>query len=601
MKKTVAIYVPFALVPLGVCSQSISTLSKHPNVIVILADDMGWGDLACHGNPIIETPNIDELTKASFCFSNFYVHPVSAPTRASLLTGRHYLRTGVRHVHGGGDFLHQDEVTMAEWFKANGYATGLWGKWHSGKTTGYFPWERGFDEAYMAQLYIHHNNRGLLNGDAYATEGWTTDVITEMALNFMEKNREQPFFAFISHLAPHAPLKARPDIVEKYREKGLGETMATVFAMVEMIDTSVGRILNRLEELNIRENTLILFMSDNGPQYFGDLCSEYDYRMRNPGNLLGFKGSMWENGIKVPCILNVPCEKGAGREVEELVSVEDILPTFIDLCNLEREPDNALEMDGQSISDLLRGDKREGYSKEFVIFSNEGWPPVKGAKHPWPNWEKEEYAPTNEFLFDDQLIGLRCNRWKYIQNPGYADNMSESDDRSFLFSCIDSVDERRNCASENSLLRDSCRHYLKNWLCEILNEEHLYAAPRFAIGDDATNVVWLYAPSMRIGNVVNYALESKGWNSQGDGSEYLINVLEPGEYRLKLKAKEKKCNISLMLYVDEVKAAVIDFDSDEWTSESISLPKGFHKLKFLVSPKTEAEQSSLTALYFKKM
>ncbi|RMD77668.1 MAG: sulfatase, partial [Lentisphaerae bacterium] len=171
--------------------------TKRPNIILILTDDQGFDDIGLHGNTMIDTPNLDRLGRQSVRFNNFYATPVCAPTRAGLLCGRHFLRTGVSHVHGGHDFVHPDEVMMPQWFKANGYRTGMWGKWHSGKTSGYFPWERGFDEAYMARLYVHQDNQGLFNGSVRQHTGWTVDVLTNYALEFIERQAraEQPFFA----------------------------------------------------------------------------------------------------------------------------------------------------------------------------------------------------------------------------------------------------------------------------------------------------------------------------------------------------------------------------------------------------------------------
>ena len=152
---------------------------QKPNIILIQADDLGFCDLAIHGNTFAETPALDNLAKNGMQFSNFYVNSVCAPTRASLLTGRHFLRTGVSHVHGGKDFIHLEETLLPEALKENGYVTGMWGKWHSGKTAGYFPWQRGFDEAYMAQLYKHENSRGYLNGELVEHQKWASEVITD--------------------------------------------------------------------------------------------------------------------------------------------------------------------------------------------------------------------------------------------------------------------------------------------------------------------------------------------------------------------------------------------------------------------------------------
>ena len=204
---------------------------ERPNFLLLLADDMGWDDLSLHGNTFIETPNLDRFAKESVQFSRYYVNPVCAPTRASLLTGRHFLRTGVSHVHGGKDFLALDEITAADVLKDNGYRTGMWGKWHSGKTEGYFPWQRGFEEAYMAGLYQHRNNQGLLNGEPIEHKGWTTDVLVDYAIDFMQRHQNEPFFAYVPFLSCHAPLDARHERIDDYMQKGISRSLAMVYAM----------------------------------------------------------------------------------------------------------------------------------------------------------------------------------------------------------------------------------------------------------------------------------------------------------------------------------------------------------------------------------
>ncbi len=511
----------------------------RPNVVLILTDDMGWGDLGIHGNKVIDTPRLDRLGGESVRFDNFYVHPCCAPTRASLLTGRHFLRTGVRHVHGGGDFLHRHEVTMAQWFRANGYATGMWGKWHSGKTSGYLPWERGFDEAYMADLYQHHDAGGLMNGERIKTPGWTTEVLTDLSLKFIEQNKDKPFFAYVPHLAPHSPLAAKDELVEKYRQRGLGRHMATAFAMVEMIDDSLGRILDKLDELKLAENTIVLFLSDNGPQYFGmENCSPADYAARYPLALKGHKGSMWENGIKGPFFARFP-GRFAPRVVERLADVQDVLPTLIELCGLANRPAGTLPMDGRSIAAYLEG-RDELPPKTSVIFSNVGWPPVKDAgKHPWPDWQTREYAPVSEdkkegLDFLRQLAGLRTESFKLLRNPGYAEGMTEVVEQEVLVDMTDDPLEDCNLAVRDPERAAAMRNRLDAWFAEIKTEPHAYAPPVFEIGADTTGVIYLYGMSRRLGGAVNFGLDTRHWDNPGDGGEYQVHVTEAGQYRLEL-------------------------------------------------------------------
>lgn len=505
---------------------------RPPNVLLILTDDQGWGDLGLHGNTVLETPHLDELGRTGIRFNRFYTHPVCAPTRASLLTGRHYLRTGVTHVHGGRDFLHPDEVTMADWFRANGYATGMWGKWHSGKTTGYFPWERGFDEAFMARLYEHRDGGGDLNGRPTGTPGWTTDALTDMAVDFIRRHRDRPFLAYVPHLAPHLPLVAKPDLVAKYTAKGLGVTMATAFAMVEMVDESVGRLLAELDALGLTDTTIVLFLSDNGPQYFGDDVPPADYALRSGGGLKGHKGSLWENGVRVPCLLRPP-SRFASRVVDRLADVHDILPTLADLCGLT-PPEGTLPMDGRSLVPLIEG-ATDPPPRQSVQFSNPGWPPIKGRHHPWPDWEDTEYRPVTTaerraLPFEDQLCGLITEDFKLLRHPGFAEGAPDLLDGEALIDRARDPTEDDNVAAEHPAVARLLRRTLAQWFDQIRHEPHAFHTPRFVIGGGASNVVLLYAPSRRLGHAVNRGLDSRGWIAEGDGGEYLIDVRVPGSY-----------------------------------------------------------------------
>ncbi len=216
-------YLP--LIGMAACSD-IHTPEPPPNFVIVLFDDLGWDDLGFHGNRIIETPNLDAFAAQSARYSDFYVNPVCAASRASLLTGRFFLKTGVSHVHGGKDFMSADETTIAQVLQQNGYATDMWGKWHNGTGERYDPWQRGFDEAFAARLYKHRNAEGLLNGQPVFTEKWADELIVDYTIDFMERNRHNPFFGFVSLLSPHTPLVAPEAVVQKYLDKGLSKNLA---------------------------------------------------------------------------------------------------------------------------------------------------------------------------------------------------------------------------------------------------------------------------------------------------------------------------------------------------------------------------------------
>ena len=206
---------------------SLTLAERPPNILLMLTDDQGWGDLSMHGNPRLETPHLDRLGSESLRFSDFYVNPACAPTRASLLTGRHYHRNNVWGVHGGRDYLDPDAVLISEVLKGAGYATAMIGKWHNGKTGGFLPWHRGFDDAWFKRgLYAHDTAGFTYNGEVVEFEGWARDRIADLAIQYMAEQRDQPFFLYLPFPTPHLPARAPEEYIEKYLAKGCGKKLA---------------------------------------------------------------------------------------------------------------------------------------------------------------------------------------------------------------------------------------------------------------------------------------------------------------------------------------------------------------------------------------
>jgi len=276
------------------------TQNQQPNVILVITDDQGYGDLGVHGNQEIQTPNLDSFATESVHFKNFYVCPVCAPTRASLMTGRYNYRTGVVDTYLGRAMMFGDEVTLAHSLGEAGYKTGIFGKWHLGDNYPMRPDDQGFQEALVhkgggigqpsdppGNTYfdpvLYHNGRDK------KYEGYCTDIFTNATIDFIEKNRNQPFFAYLSTNAPHTPLQIHDKYVQPYLDKGLDETTAKVYGMITNLDENMGRLLSRLDELDLSENTIVIFMTDNGAQQ-----SRYNAGLR------GRKGTVYEGGIRVP-------------------------------------------------------------------------------------------------------------------------------------------------------------------------------------------------------------------------------------------------------------------------------------------------------------
>ena len=346
-------YLLVALFTFGCVGASAAT---QPNIIVILTDDQGWGDLSINGNTNLSTPNIDTLARDGARFDNFYVCNVCAPTRAEFLTGRYYPRTGVSGVSNGQGRLNPDETTIADVFKANGYATGAFGKWHNGTQSPYHPNDRGFDEYYgfTSGHWGHYFSPPLdHNGRKVRGNGFVVDDFTDHAIRFIESNRNNPFFCYNPYNTPHSPMMIGDEFYDKFKafdpvmrnrdpeDEDIMMTRAAL-AMCENIDWNVGRILQRLTELNLQDDTIVIYFSDNGPNSF-----------RWNGDMKGRKGSIDEGGVRSPFFIRWPEHIRAGLRVPQVTAAIDLLPTLAQLAGANVV--TAKPIDGQSFQPLLTG------------------------------------------------------------------------------------------------------------------------------------------------------------------------------------------------------------------------------------------------------
>lgn len=336
--------------------------SSKPNVLLILTDDQGFGDLNLTGNPVLQTPNIDRLSKESFWLNHFYVSPVCAPTRASLLTGRYHLRTGVTDVTRRKEVMHPSETTAGELFLQNGYRTGYFGKWHNGSVYPETPDGQGFEE-FVGFPYGHttlyfdpvleHNGRQIQK------TGYITDVLTDEALRFIKitGRSQQPFFCLLAYNAPHTPVMAPPELFRKYKQldSSLTDRDAGIYAMCESLDQNIGRLLSGLEEQGLKENTLVIFLSDNGPAY-----SRYN------AGLKGIKAQPHEGGVRVPCFWRWPARWQTPGMIQPRLAHIDVLPTLVELCGLNGA--QTLELDGQSFASLLNNSEAKWPDRHIYTF-----------------------------------------------------------------------------------------------------------------------------------------------------------------------------------------------------------------------------------------
>ncbi len=337
---------------------------KKPNVIFVLTDDQGYGDLGATGNPHIHTPHIDGFYQDAVRFTDYHVAPLCAPTRGALFTGRRPLRNGVWATCWGRSILHEGETTLAEVFRQNGYFTGLFGKWHLGDNCPYRPQDRGFSEV------LAHKGGGVgqtpdfwgnnyfddvyfANGEPRPCEGYCTDVWFEAAERFVEAHRAQPFFCCITTNAPHEPYLVSENYASGYR--GNEEVVHPEFyGMIENIDENFGRLRRKLEQLGIEENTILIFMTDNGSSGSSELDeNEHVLRGYNAG-MRGMKTSYYDGGHRVPFFIRWPNGGiGGGRDIDYTAYHVDFFPTLADLCGLRLPP---LALDGISLKKELDGE-----------------------------------------------------------------------------------------------------------------------------------------------------------------------------------------------------------------------------------------------------
>lgn len=342
------------LLVIAFCAMLPTALCAPPNVVIFLADDAGWGDYSQSGNKQIATPNIDSIAQGGVTLDRFYVCPVCSPTRAEFLTGRYHPRGGVRGVSTGQERLNTDEKTIADAFKAAGYATGAFGKWHNGSQWPYHPMARGFDE-YFGHTSGHWGEYFDApleeNGRMVKTEGYIVDVCTDRALKFIDKNKDQPFLCYVPFSTPHSPWAAPDENWTHFKDKPItqhaSDTKAEnedhtrcALAMVENQDMNVGRVLSQLKKHGVDDNTIVVYFSDNGPNSH-----------RWTGGMKGRKGSTDEGGIRSVCYVRWPAKLPANHTVTQIGGAIDLMPTLTSLAGVERVGNKPL--DGRNLTPLM--------------------------------------------------------------------------------------------------------------------------------------------------------------------------------------------------------------------------------------------------------
>ena len=388
MKKTI-VFLFYSSLPLFAWIVPVSVLAqkpseKKPNVIMIITDDQGDADMECHGNPYLKTPALNALFKKSARFTDFHVDPSCSPTRSALMTGSYSMRAGVWHTIGGRSLLKEGMPTIADVFKANGYETGIFGKWHLGENYPFRPMDRGFKESvifgggtigsnadYWGNTYV--DGTFMHNGKYEKYKGYCNTIWFQEAIKYIDKNKDKPFFVYLPTNIPHAPLAVEKKYSEPY--KGIvSDRLADYYGMISKLDEDLGNFMKELKKMGVDNNTIVMFMSDNGPcPWFGGIVIDWETGFTKEGYSGGLRGGkIWgyENAHKVPFFIQWPKGRiGGGKNISALSTHMDILPTLIDLCQLKKT--DHLQFDGRSLAPLLRNHIPEWPDDRTVFIHNQ--------------------------------------------------------------------------------------------------------------------------------------------------------------------------------------------------------------------------------------
>ncbi len=569
-------------------SATCSFAAERPNVILILTDDQGWGDVAAHGNPQINTPTLDKLYRESAVMNHFFVSPLSAPTRASLLTGRYHLRTGVSSVESGNENMNSEETTLAELFKTNGYETGCFGKWHNGAYYPLTPNGQGFDTftGFCCGHWSNYFNPLLQhNEEMYRGKGYITDILTDSALCFIDKNKDKPFFCYVPYNAPHSPFQVPDKYFNKYKnieaktEKDRN-TLACIYGMVENVDDNIQRILTKLDVLDIRKNTIIVFMSDNGPTHV----------IRYNGNMRGIKGEVHEGSVRVPCYVNWSGQISP-RIIQNNFAHIDILPTLMDLCQI-KNPKTRFPIDGISFSKILLTGKQK--IKDRAIATHK----MQDSLNPW-------------------LGSVRTNQFRmavYKNEIMFFDMLKDSTERNNIYD--------RNNKAQNKIYQS----YLK-WF----NEASLgiNTDKTVPIGYPQAKQVRISTPEGKMyGALKCYGYPNQNWvnhfQSKNDSLSFLLNVVSEGNYEVEIEYTLQKKNpdikIHAISHLVSISAGLPEYISEQLPSPDrvkrgeayemtwgkaiigkIVLEKGIHPITIFASGLMNADDLKIKTLIFNKI
>ena len=559
------------------------------NVLLIMVDDMGYGDMGLSGNPILKTPILDSLARKGTQFSHFYVSSVCAPTRASLLTGRYHQRTGVRSVTNGFETMNPNETTLAEILKANGYRTGIFGKWHLGEYYPSLPNAQGFDEFigfrtghtddYFDPTLLH-------NGKPENYQGYITDVLTDEALKFMGSS-QNPFFCYLPYNAPHTPLQVDSQWFQPYLDQGLEDREARVYGMMANIDHNMGRMIRELKNKGILEHTLVIFISDNGPINGWRVPQE---EMRFNAGLRDQKFTIYEGGIRTQNIWLWPDQIQRKPQIFNQIAAHiDVLPTVLEVLDISL-PDS-LKIDGMSLIAATKGKSDSHDSRLF--FQNYS---LETLREPAP--------------FPGGIV--RKGNWKMVNGEA-------------LYDLSKDVGEKENLADEHPQIMSELREAYLTWYEDVHAEMGFFPRP-IPVGYPEASLVEIKPHHGKATGNLQFlgkrGLEGEktgshptgvdgdwigNWQKSGDQITWEIEVVTEGKYEilanLRGKTGENSCKIKVLLNSEIYPVTLYEAnDSENWQPIHFTytpLRKGTYTLTIQLDAKDPQDWFEIESLILK--
>ena len=551
--------------------------SRRPNVLLIIMDDLAWGDLACHGNPYVRTPNLDRLHAQSTRLTRYRSAPVCTPARARLMTGRYPYRTRAIDTYCGRSMMEPDEVTLPEVLRDAGYRTGISGKWHLGDCHPMRAIDQGFEHALV------HNGGGLAqpgnwgrddyfdpdlmhDGRIERHEGYCTDIFADDAMRFIEQHREEPWFCYLATNAPHTPLWIADEWAQRYRDMGVCETHARLYGMVENIDYNVGRVLDRLDALNLSDDTIVIYTSDHGPCGGAHDATHGD---RWNGGLRGRKATPYEGGLRVPFFIRWPGRFEAGRDLDRIANPMDVMPTLATLCGAQMPTDRAI--DGCDLSPLLLNER-----------AVEDWP----DRTIFYQWHRGDVPQRyRNFAATDQRWKLLCSALGPRRDPQDVVLEDFSHDHLELYDLEADPHEQHDLSADQPDVLQRLREAYDRWFDDVCatRGDATFDPPRIHVGSAHENPTVLTRQDWRMyGETDSFKNGPPGW--------WAVEVCQGGAHAIRVRLCDEHPAGTVTVRCGDVQhSATIEANAVYCTFEDVALEAGPASVEAWLTPSDAGE------------